>query len=83
MKTKLFYVTLFVFSSFGLFAQKGPMKASSHTTAAYMREIPALSQMKNIISAKNMGHVAAQEKRRGIPRQRTVGSFDASTIEIC
>ncbi len=64
MKTKLFYVTLFVFCSLGLFAQKGPMKASSYSKAAYVRNVPPLSQMKNIISAEGMiKH--GQEKRRG------------------
>jgi chitodextrinase len=66
MKTNFIYITLFMLCSFGLFAQKGaPEKASSVSTAAYMRDIPALSKMKNIISAKGMGHVPAPEKRRG------------------
>ncbi|WP_206538651.1 T9SS type A sorting domain-containing protein [Aquimarina pacifica] len=40
------------------------MKASSVGKAAYKRDIPALSQMKNIISAKSHEHVAPP-KRRG------------------
>ncbi|MBP2833713.1 fibronectin type III domain-containing protein [Aquimarina sp. U1-2] len=64
MKTKLFYTTLLLFCSFGLFAQKGPLKASSYGKAEYVRKVPALSKMKNIISAKGMiKH--GQEKRRG------------------
>ncbi len=65
MKTKFFYLTLFMFCSFGLFAQKGtPMKASSVGEAVYMRSIPAISQMDNVISAKGNGHVAP-EKQKG------------------
>ena len=65
MKTKFFYFTLFLFCSFGLFAQtKGSMKATTVSMATYKIDIPALSKMKNIISAKGMGTVAP-EKRRG------------------
>ncbi|WP_281989415.1 fibronectin type III domain-containing protein [Aquimarina aggregata] len=64
MKTKLIYLTLLTFCSFGLFAQKGaPMKASSTGQAAYMREIPALSKMQNVISAEKFGHVAPAKSR--------------------
>ncbi|WP_082994918.1 fibronectin type III domain-containing protein [Aquimarina megaterium] len=65
MKTKFFYLTLFVFCSFGLLAQKGtPVKANSVSESAYKRDIPAFSKMKNIISAKGLDHVAPR-KRRG------------------
>ena len=65
MKTKLFYVTLFTLCSFGLFAQKGaPMKASSVGKAAYVRSIPAIAEMDNVISAAGLEHVAPP-KRRG------------------
>ncbi len=64
MKTKFFFATIFMFCSFGLFAQKGPMKASSHSKAMYVRKVPPLSKMQNIISAEGMiKH--GQEKRRG------------------
>ncbi len=43
---------------------KEGMRASSIDVAIYKRDIPALSQMKNIISAKGMQHVAPP-KRRG------------------
>ncbi|TSE09967.1 T9SS type A sorting domain-containing protein [Aquimarina algiphila] len=65
MKTKFFYFTLFMFCSFALLAQTGPsMKASSVGKAVYMKKIPALSQMDNIISAKGLAH-DAPAKRRG------------------
>ena len=65
MKTNVIYLTLFMFCSFGLLAQKGgSVKANSVGQAAYMKEIPALSSMKNIISAEGMGH-DGQERRRG------------------
>ncbi len=64
MKTKFFYLTLFMFCSFGLFAQtSGSMKASTVGKAAYMHEIPALSQMQNIISAKGMAHKAPAKQK--------------------
>ncbi|MBG6131338.1 chitodextrinase [Aquimarina sp. EL_43] len=64
MKTKFFYLTLFMFCSFGLLAQKGAVKASLTSQAVYMKEIPALSSMKNIISAKGIiKH--GREKQRG------------------
>ncbi len=47
-----------------LYAQDGSQKATSYGSAAYMREIPALSSMDNIISAAGFGHVAPP-KRRG------------------
>ncbi len=64
MKISLFYCTLFMLCSFGLFAQKSPMKASSHSKASYVRNIPALSKMDNIISAKGIIKNGS-EKRRG------------------
>ncbi|WP_199185051.1 T9SS type A sorting domain-containing protein [Aquimarina sp. I32.4] len=65
MKTNFIYLVFFVFCSFGLLAQKGsPVKANSVGKAAYKRDIPALSKMENIISAKGLGHVAPP-KRRG------------------
>lgn len=63
MKTRLFCFALFMFCSFNLLAQKS-LKASSHGTSEYMREIPALSAMDNIVAAKGFGHVAPP-KRRG------------------
>ncbi len=65
MKTKFIYFTLLLFCSLGLVAQTGTsMKASSVGKAAYKRDIPPLSQMKNIISAQDHEHVAPP-KRRG------------------
>ncbi len=65
MKTKFYFLTLFVFCSFGLLAQqRGSMKASSFGEAAYKIDIPALASMKNIISAKNFGQ-KVPPKRRG------------------
>ncbi|MBQ0735035.1 fibronectin type III domain-containing protein [Aquimarina celericrescens] len=65
MKTKLFYVTLFTFCTFGLFAQKGaPTKATFFSNAKSVQEIPAFSKMKNIVSASGMAH-KAPPKRQG------------------
>ncbi|GGX06291.1 T9SS type A sorting domain-containing protein [Aquimarina muelleri] len=65
MKTNFIYFTLFLFCSFGLFAQKGGVvKANSVGKSVYKKDIPAFSQMKNIISAKGLGHVAPP-KRKG------------------
>ncbi len=64
MKTKLFYLSLFVFCSVGLFAQTGtPVKANFASQAAYMREIPAIAKMQNIISAQGFEHVAPDKQR--------------------
>ena len=46
------------------YAQDGAMRPTSFSQAAYMREIPALSSMDNIISARGMEDVAPP-KRRG------------------
>ncbi len=67
MNTKLFYVAFFMLSSFCLLAQNNSLKASYHGTSEYMREIPALSSMDNIMSAKGLEHVAPP-KRRGLNR---------------
>ncbi|MDY8136486.1 fibronectin type III domain-containing protein [Aquimarina sp. 2201CG5-10] len=64
MKTNFFYAALFMFCSFGLLAQQGAKKPSTIGKAEYMRVIPALSKMDNIISAKGLEHVAPP-KRRG------------------
>ncbi|MBQ4818444.1 T9SS type A sorting domain-containing protein [Aquimarina sp. MMG016] len=64
MKTKFFYVTLFVFCSLGLFAQNKQTKATFLSQATKVTEIPPLSQMKNIISAKGFDH-SAPPKRSG------------------
>ena len=61
---KIFITTALLLSGSFLFAQKGPMKATSLTKAAYVHEIPALSKMDNIIAAKGFEHVAPP-KRRG------------------
>lgn len=63
MKTKFFYLTLFMFCCAGLYAQsaKGPTTISK---AAYMREISGFSKMSNIISAHGLEH-KAPPKRRG------------------
>lgn len=65
MKTKLIYLTLLTFCSFGLIAQKAPQKASLVSKAAYVKNIPPLSQMDNILSAKNMAHQPAPVRRSG------------------
>jgi len=52
--------------SYGAWAQQSPqtMRASYQTVSAYVRDIPALSKMDNIISARGYEHVAPP-KRRG------------------
>ncbi len=61
----VFWLSLFVIGGFGLYSQTTKMmKANSVSIATYKRDIPPLSKMKNIISAKGMGHVAPP-KRRG------------------
>lgn len=64
MKTKFYFLTFFVLCSFNFFAQVTSKAPTTIGTSEYMREIPALSSMDNIISAKNHGHVAPP-KRRG------------------
>ncbi|WP_217704370.1 T9SS type A sorting domain-containing protein [Aquimarina sp. TRL1] len=64
MNAKNFFLVFFLFSGLVLFAQKGAVKANLVTSSSYMREIPALSSMDNIIAAKGFGHVAPP-KRRG------------------
>ncbi|MEM6721393.1 MAG: GEVED domain-containing protein [Bacteroidota bacterium] len=64
MKTH-YLLMLFLLSFFMVHAQQpGSLKASSTSKATYMVEVPALSKMDNIISAKGQGHVAPP-KRRG------------------
>ncbi len=67
MKTNLYFVAFFMLFSFGLFAQANSKKPTTISTSEYMRKIPALSSMDNIISAKSMEHVAPP-KRRGSNR---------------
>ena len=38
--------------SYGLYAQKGTQKANYHSSSTYVREIPALAKMDNIISVE-------------------------------
>ncbi len=64
MKTNFYFVAMFMLCSCCLFAQERSHKASLTDKAAYMREIPALSKMQNIIAAKGLEHVAPP-KRRG------------------
>ncbi len=52
-----------MFCGFGLFAQTGKMAPSTIGQAEYLRVIPALADMDNIISAKNQGHIAPQKRR--------------------
>lgn len=49
---------------FAVHAQQGSLKATSTSKAASMVEVPALSKMDNIISAKGLAH-DAPPKRRG------------------
>ncbi|MGY3791293.1 fibronectin type III domain-containing protein [Aquimarina sp. 433] len=64
MKTQFYYFAFFMLCSLGLIAQQKPQKASLFGKAEYVRTVPALSKMDNIISAKGMiKH--GQEKRRG------------------
>ncbi|WP_299211831.1 T9SS type A sorting domain-containing protein [uncultured Dokdonia sp.] len=55
---------LCLFCAFTVYAQDGSMSPTSYGQATYMREIPALSSMDNIISAAGFEHVAPP-KRRG------------------
>ena len=68
MKIRVLLTNLMVLTllSYGAWAQKSPktMRATYKITSEYVRDIPALSQMSNIISAQGMGHVAPP-KRRG------------------
>ncbi|RZS92199.1 fibronectin type III domain-containing protein [Aquimarina brevivitae] len=66
MKTTFFYVACIAMlcCSLGSYAQKQGMKASSVGKAEYVRVIPAISKMDNIISAKGMMK-DGQEKKRG------------------
>ncbi|WP_128755379.1 fibronectin type III domain-containing protein [Aquimarina sediminis] len=81
MKTNFIYLTFFMLCSFGLLAQKGVVKASSTGQAVYMKEIPALSSMKNIISAKGIIKHGREKQRgknnfvpgKGLPK---AGQFD-------
>ncbi|SNR48790.1 T9SS type A sorting domain-containing protein [Dokdonia pacifica] len=60
-------ITLFIlclFGAFTVYAQDGSMSPTSYGQAEYMREIPALSSMDNIIAAAGFEHVAPP-KRRG------------------
>lgn len=74
MKIKLLcYCLLFV--SYGAFAQQ-TFQATYFTSSEYVREIPALSAMDNIIAAQGFEHVAPPKRRgtnvfipgKGLPR---------------
>ncbi len=64
MKTNFYYIALFMLCNLAVLAQEAAMKPTTIGTSSYMREIPALSSMDNIVSAKNFEHVAPP-KRRG------------------
>ena len=66
MKVQISRIVLILlfFSSYGLRAQQTPTKANYHVVSSYVRSLPALSKMDNIISAKGQGH-KAPPKRRG------------------
>lgn len=66
MNKKLHYLLMcFVFAfGYSVQAQETQVKSTLHTKAAYMKTIPAFSQMDNIIAAEGLGHVAPP-KRRG------------------
>jgi len=61
---KLYLVFILLLCGSTLFAQDESLSATSYSVAAYMREIPALSTMDNIIAAKGYEDVAPP-KRRG------------------
>jgi hypothetical protein len=60
----LSFIFILLTCSYGLYAQKGTQKANYHSSSTYVREIPALAKMDNIISAKWQEH-KAPAKRRG------------------
>ncbi|EAY27297.1 T9SS-dependent choice-of-anchor J family protein [Microscilla marina] len=66
MKGKFLLSFIFVLTlCYSSFAQQKPTaKATYRTTSAYVRDIPALASMDNIIAASGMEHVAPP-KRRG------------------
>lgn len=61
---RIFTIITCLICAVSLYAQDGAMRATSFGKAVYMREIPAISKMDNIIAAKGMEHVAPP-KRRG------------------
>ncbi len=61
---KLFTLGIVLLFGTALYAQNDAMNATLTGSAAYMREIPALSSMDNIIAAEGFEHVAPP-KRRG------------------
>jgi len=61
---KLFIAFALMLCGFAFYGQEASVNASSYSSAAYMREIPALSTMGNIIAAKGFEDVAPP-KRRG------------------
>jgi len=61
---KITFLLLCLLSVFIGYAQDGSMSPTSYGQAEYMREIPALSSMDNIIAAAGFEHVAPP-KRRG------------------
>ncbi|WP_298541495.1 T9SS type A sorting domain-containing protein [uncultured Aquimarina sp.] len=64
MKTQFFYVAFFMLFSFGMLAQVGPKRGpSTISKAAYVRNIPAISKMDNVISAQDFQHVAPDKQR--------------------
>ncbi len=62
MKTQFYYVAFFMLCSLGLIAQQNPQKASLLGKAEYVRSVPALSKMDNIIAAKGMEHTAPPKR---------------------
>ncbi|OJJ17297.1 hypothetical protein BKI52_31855 [marine bacterium AO1-C] len=60
----LSFILMLLMCSVGVYAQKVTQKANFTAQSVYMRKIPALSNMDNIISAKNQAH-KAPAKRRG------------------
>ena len=61
MKKRLLFLILFL-SGWCITAQENTLSATSFTTATYMREIPPLSSMDNIISASGFEDVAPPKR---------------------
>jgi hypothetical protein len=61
MKKRLLFFIL-VLSGFNFYAQDTKLAATSYSTAAYMREIPPLSSMDNIIAASGFEDVAPPKR---------------------
>ena len=64
LNTLSLILLLFLGSSLGVYAQKVTQKSNYHGKDEYVRKIPALSSMGNIISANGQAH-KAPPKRRG------------------